>query len=249
VLITLSERLLSERIRELENIPQFTVAEITSQMKYYGARLFQHIAEYGVYLRELCIQNGELGTFRFEIAPIYSDEDRATRFNGIRFMNPLSVTVEYSDLPGFFQNGLALTAAQEAFMPTDFQDLPPHELSPAIDRLAQQALFGPGRAPDGDVPAEIAAVQQEQDFQFFLRRAGLKDPLANLRKVDEYHRQEEAAVQAQREQAYEQSATANSETSFPKASKRKWVSRKNQTTVGECRCSRKEQQNGIHQST
>ena len=116
MLITLSERLLSERIRELENIPQFTVAEITSQMKYYGARLFQHIAEYGVYLRELCIQNGELGTFRFEIAPIYSDEDRATRFNGIRFMNPLSVTVEYSDLPGFFQNGLALTAAQEAFM-------------------------------------------------------------------------------------------------------------------------------------
>jgi hypothetical protein len=54
MLIVLSERRTAELIRELENIPDASLAEITHMIQRYAGRLFQHVAGFGVKMVVSC---------------------------------------------------------------------------------------------------------------------------------------------------------------------------------------------------
>src|SRR5690348_589834 len=144
MLVTLSERKLSERIRELENI-QDSTEEICERMQHYAARLFKHIAEYGVQMAGMVQHSGGLGVFRFSLSPVFDDEGRSMRIEGLNLMNPNSVSVEVSDLPGLVPQGIARTVLEDEFgtYSHEVQKILPSDISPTLERIAQRVMTAP----------------------------------------------------------------------------------------------------------
>jgi hypothetical protein len=200
--ITFSERLLSEQIRQLENLdPATTVEEISFNMHRYFRRLAEHVTNYGVTMDGTDFQqSGNLATMGAVLNRSYSDEDVVTRLNGLRMLNPLAVALEPNDLPSFVTDSVALVALEDAWgnFGREFQRLTVNEIRPAIERVAMKVLFAPSAPPSND----IERMEQEQGYEMFLARAGKRDPLARHQAVDEYNRAEIARVQAEQEAAY-----------------------------------------------
>jgi hypothetical protein len=198
MLCTLSERKLSERIRELENIND-SVEEIVDRMPHFAARLFAHIAAYGVRMVGMVGQNGGLGTFQFALSPIFNEEDRATRINGLNLMNPNSVTVESGDLPALVPPGLIQTMLIDEWhtFSARLNKVLPSDIGGIIESAAQNCMKQPSSVDFGDQELN------DEYFADFLQRAGKKDPMARINAVDEYRRREEAAVLAQKNAGFE----------------------------------------------
>jgi hypothetical protein len=195
--VVLSERLVSRRVRELENLPaEMTISEITHLMPKYSANLFGHVSNYGVRMAGFIGQNGDIATFSFELSPLRTDEDRATRLSGLAFLTPLSVSLEFDDLSGFY-GGLALPAMQNAWSEycQHFQQITIPELERLLEEIGMKIIFAP--PPVARNAAE--AMQQEQGYELFLAQAGRKDPLARHNAIEQYREAEEAVVRAGRD--------------------------------------------------
>lgn len=200
MIVVMSERKFAERIRELEGIND-SVEEICDRIHHHANRLFQHISQnHGVTMTGMLSQGGTMGTFQFQLAPVYSDQDRADRIAGLSMMNPNSISVEYGDLPGLFRD-IALVGMQDSWNSygRELQKLSVAELEPTLERVATRVLFG---APPPDLVALHQLGEGEAAFQMFLQRAGRKDPLAQWQARDEAEQRELAAVEAAREAEY-----------------------------------------------
>jgi hypothetical protein len=202
--ITMSERLLCDQIRQLENLdPATTVEEVSHNIIRYFRRLAEHIQNYGVTLLGADYQvNGSVSTMGAVLNRSYSDDDVLTRINGIRMLNPLSVSVERNDLQAFVTEQIALVALYDAWdsYAHELQRLAVNEVRAAIERIAPKVLFAPAPQPTN----QFEAMQHEDGYQMFLSRAGKRDPMAHHNAVEEYRRQEEAAVKAAREKQLEE---------------------------------------------
>src|SRR6266567_3544796 len=103
MIVTLSERRLSELIRGLEGIND-TDSEIAFKMKSYAGRLFKYVYDgYGIKMVGLVEHTGDIGSFSFDISDIgrnyqTGDFDWQKLIGGLQFMNCLAVTVEESDI-------------------------------------------------------------------------------------------------------------------------------------------------------
>lgn len=204
--VTLSERQFCEQIRSLEGLsPATTTEEIFHRIAIYARRLFDHLKNYGITMLDQDFQvNGSLCTISAALERSYTDEDRQTRLNGLAMLVPVSVDMQREDVGAFFE-GIARTAMYDSWdsYAHEVQRVTVTELSAALERIAEKIMFAPVPVRDDGTPPEIAAVQQEQDFQMFLARAGKRDPLAKHRQIDQYEQAEIARVEAAKEAAYE----------------------------------------------
>jgi hypothetical protein len=201
--ITLSERLLSEQIRQLEGLdPATNLEEISHGMVRYFRRLAEHVKNYGVELIATDFQqSGSIATMGADLKESYSEDDIQTRLNGIRMLAPLSVSLQSNDLAAFVTDKLVLVTLQDAWSTfgNDLQRMAVSEIRTALENIARKVLF----APSPEVQALHDAGAGEEAFQLFLERAGKKDPLARHNEIEEYNRREVEAVQAANERAYE----------------------------------------------
>jgi hypothetical protein len=214
--VTLSERTFLERIRQLEGLgSDVTSDEINHRLPQYASKLFQHLRAFGINQVGLISSNGTLGTFFVGLDACYDDESRNLRLEGLRMLDPLSVTLEERDLPAFF-TGLVLTMMVDAFdsYAGQFQRLTVSELDSKLPDVATKIFAAPA-APAFLVETEedVTALReiQEQEFELFCLRSGVKDPMAKHNAIDEYNRAELAAEEARRERAYNQFRAGNGE--------------------------------------
>lgn len=213
MLVTLVERTLSAVIKQLENLdPETTAEEISERMPHFAARLFKHTAEFGVTNRGIVSHTGGLGIFKFDLKPIDNRfgqgvEERALRFEGLRLMQPNSVTVEYEDIPALWTDVVkaSVEMAWDDIAPT-LQKLSLSELAAALDGIAQNAVFGkPG-------PSHIAnIVGAEEGYEYFLEKAGKKDPLADYNAREAAQQAELARIKAAEDARFEQQWGQNRE--------------------------------------
>src|SRR5262252_4248470 len=112
MLVTLSERKFAEQIRALKNI-QDTVEEINDRCQVYANELFEFLRKnHGVSCTGMISQSGQMGTFQFQLAPIYDEQSRADRISGLAMLAPNSVSVEESDLPALCLNQITRVALE-----------------------------------------------------------------------------------------------------------------------------------------
>jgi len=198
MLVTLSERKLSERIREMENLSD-SIEEINDRISHHAQKLFNYIAEFGVRMVGMVSQSGGLGTFQFALAPIWDEESRALRIQGLQLMAPNSCTVEVGDLPGLVPQSIVRTMLEDEFhtYSHELAKVLPTDIAPTLERIAQRAMKAPSSADFGD------ASMSEAYFQDWLRRSGKKDPSLARRERDAAEQQELARIAAERDLAYE----------------------------------------------
>jgi hypothetical protein len=197
--VTLSERKFSEKIRELENIPaEVTTEEITHRLDHYARRLFQHLAAFGLSSIGLIGVNGSLGTFRVTLERCWDDDSRNKRIEGLAMLDPLSVTVEHSDL-GAFYIGILLSTMYDAWgsYSHELQRLTVGELNRALVSIAER-VFLKTPTPAQDELQE--ALTDDERFDMFCRRAGVRIPGKTFQAAEE-HRQTEEAAYASAQQA------------------------------------------------
>jgi hypothetical protein len=214
--ITLSERTFLERIRQLEGLgSDVTPDEISHRLDHFAKRLFQHLRPYGLNQIGLISSNGSLGTFYVGLDRCFDDESRNMRLEGLRMLDPLSVTLEEADLPAFFRD-IVLTMMVDAFdsYAAQFQRLTVGELDSKLVSVATKVFATPAQPhfiveTEEDLAA-LAAIQ-EQEFDLFCLRSGVKDPGAHYRAVEEHRQREEAAERERQEASYEQFRRGNGE--------------------------------------
>jgi len=204
VRITLSERLLSEQIKQLENLdPATNLDEITHNMVRHFRKLAEHVQNYGVILLGTDFQQaGTLATMGAVLNPSYSDDDVVTRLNGLRMLNPLSVSVEPGDLPAFVIDPIARVALEDGWSSYghELQRVSVSQIRATIERIASKVLFAPSEEAQILADAGVG----EDAFQLFLQRAGKRDPLQKLNQIQEFREREEARVKAAHDANLEQ---------------------------------------------
>jgi hypothetical protein len=204
--ITLSERKFNDRIRQLENIPaEVTSDEISHRLDHYAAKLFQHLRSYGINQVGLVSMQGTLGHFYVGLDACHNDESRNLRIQGLQMLDPLSVSLEARDLPAFF-TGMILTLMADNFdsYAKDFQRITVSELDSKLVDTATKIFAAPMPQPfeiQTENDAALLQEYQEEQFEEFCRRSGVKVPDAHSRAVDQYRRAEEAAVKAAQDKA------------------------------------------------
>jgi hypothetical protein len=207
--ITLSERTFLERIRQLEGLgSEVTADEINHRLPLYASKLFQHLRAYGINQVGLISSTGTLGTFYVGLDRCHDDESRNLRLEGLAMLDPLSVTLEERDLPAFFKD-IVLTMMIDAFdsYAAQFQRLTVGELNSKLVEVATRIFAAP--KPSAfivETEEDAAALKEieEQEFELFCLRSGVKVPDRKVREIDEFNRREVAAEHARQEAAYEQ---------------------------------------------
>ncbi len=203
MVITLSERRLSELIRQLEGIAD-SDSEIAFRMQHFASRIFKHVADcFGIKMVGLLEHQGDIGSFQFDISGVGMDRQSGgfkwdKLQSGLNFLNVLAVTVEEKDIEEIC-SGPVCTAMMDSWdhYAHTLQRLSVAEIQPAVERACLEYAWKPRPAPDyTGVPALDAELQYDLDTAQ-LQRAGLKNPLEKVEAIEAYRRAEEAAYAAQ----------------------------------------------------
>lgn len=189
MLVTLSERVMSEVVRNLEGLdPAITLEEITERMPEYSKRLFDYVGQFGVRFLSCLQVRGQLADFRFQLIPNGQD-NRDSFTQGLAIMRPVCISVEESDLGALVLNPAMLAGFRGAWQqigPT-LQRISPNQLLDKIEAAAGMAMSAP--APyDEDLGGD-----PDVNFLVWCQLNGLKPP------AEAHRRRELAAAQEARE--------------------------------------------------
>jgi hypothetical protein len=212
MILTLSERRLSELIRSLEGISD-TDSEIAFRMQHYCSRLFAHIAnDYGIRMLGLVEHHGDLGSFQFDISPIgrnwqTGDFDWEKLSGGLHFLNPVAVTVEARDMQAIC-TGLVATGMIDNWnnYANTLQRLSVSQIQPAIEAACMETVW---KQPAQMGGTEIERNMSDLEFRLQLERSGdpaareLLRSLVHQDEVDSYRRAEEEAFKKREDAAYQ----------------------------------------------
>src|SRR5260370_42588541 len=101
MIVSLSERRVSELIRSLENIND-SDSEIAFRMQHYAAKLFTHVNDGdGVKFVGMSETHGDIGSFKFDIhgcKDFHGQIDWNKLVGGMKFLKTLFVRVEPEDV-------------------------------------------------------------------------------------------------------------------------------------------------------
>jgi hypothetical protein len=216
MLVTLSERRLSERIKQLEGIND-SPEEITFRMSHYASRLFAHVNEFGVRFVGMVGQSGGLGTFQFSIDGVGRDWQTGD-FNwqklaeGLSYMDPVAVSIEEQDMRAVCV-GLVASMAVDSWdsYASELQSISVNEIQPRVEAVLLRLHTQPREISSFDrtgVPEYDRQMQEQEDIAQ-LQRVG-DDPQiqALLRDLEKQRQQrafdeaEIATYQAQEDRAY-----------------------------------------------
>ena len=202
--LTLSERRMSEQIRQLEGIED-TVEEITHRMDRYAARLFKHLyGGYGIRFVGMLNQSGGLGTFSFDIGGVgrnyqTNDFDWEKLRGGLSMLNPVSVTVTADDI-GHICTGLIKPLALDAF-PQFARELERITV-PEIESKIESALLHHVHQRSIEMPSDPRL--RELQIQGEFARAGIVDPSLRSQAAEQYRQREEERMKAEQFAHYQE---------------------------------------------
>lgn len=204
MLVTLSERRLSERIKQLEGI-QDSVEEITFRMEHYAMRLFAHVNEFGVRFLGLVSQSGGLGTFRFDIGGVGRDWQTGDwnwqkLAEGLNYMDPVAVSIEESDME-VVCTGLIASMAVDSWdsYASELQRISPNEVCSKIEAVLLRLHTQPREISSFDrtgIPEYDQQLQEQEDIAQ-LQRAGDDPRVQDLLRDMEKRRQQQAFNEAE----------------------------------------------------
>jgi len=198
MIVTLSERRLSELIRSLENISD-TDSEIAYRMAEYASKLFVHVAEgYGLRMEGMIQHTGDIAEFRFAIGgakDFHGQIDWDKLVAGLQFMNPLCVSVEREDLAVICDKLIGNQALQswDEYAPT-LQRILPGQLESRIEAALLKYVWNRPIEITAQTPTDklLAELQIQEEFA----NAGLVDPSLKTQAVDKHREKEIADYQA-----------------------------------------------------
>jgi len=202
--LTLSERRLSEQIRQLENIND-TVEEITHKMDHYAARLFKHLNDgYGLRFLGMLHQSGGLGTVQLDIGGVgrswqTNDWDWEKLRGGLNLLNPVSVTVTAEDI-GHICTGLIKPLALDAFpqYARELERINVSEIESTIEKVLLRYVHQPSIEMPSDPRLREARIQEQ------FARAGIVDPSLRTQAVEELQRREAERIKADEHRRYQE---------------------------------------------
>ena len=191
--IIVSEKSFFNHLRQIENIDvSVTDEELSVRAQGYIRKLAAHVRNnFGVDVLPRPEVNGKLATLTASIKPSWDEESVATRLDGLRWLVPVAVTLEWADIPAFVYEPMMRAAIQEqfaAFSPS-LQRLTVGEIRPALENCARQILAAPAPAPTNDYELEVANLE----YEAWLAASGKKDPLRKHQEIAEFRQREEAA--------------------------------------------------------
>jgi len=199
--IIVSERSFFNHLRQIENIgSEVTDEELSVRAEGYIRKLAAHVRNnFGVDILPRPEVNGTLATLTASLKPSWDEESVATRLEGLNWLVPVAVSLEWADVPAFCYEPIMRAAIQEQFgaFQSQLRRLTVGEIRPALENCARQIFAAPAPAPTNDYEVEVANLE----YDAFLALSGKKDPGAKQREIDEFRRREEAAYTAQQQAA------------------------------------------------
>lgn len=210
--VTISERRLSELIRNLESIND-TDEEIAFKMRHYASRIFKHVYDgYGLKFLGMLEQSGGLGTMQFSIEEVgrnwqTSDFDWEKLIGALQFINALAVTVELTDMQIICTGLVAVGAADEwNNYASELERISPSEVQSKIESALLRFVYNKPTETTALSPNNQELRDLEMDGAF--ARAGMVDPSLRSRAVESYRQREiaehEAAENRRQQQWYEE---------------------------------------------
>lgn len=199
--VSLSERRVSELIRQLEGIAD-NDSEISFRMSHYAGRLFSHLSDtYGLKFVGMIETHGDIGSFKFDITrckDFHGTIDWDKLVGGLQFLNCLCLSVEPEDIRVICDAlvGNSLLAVWPEYEAT-LQRITPSELQPRIESALMKFVWN--RSTEIAATADGRHVHELQIQEAF-GNAGLIDPSLSYTASLE-RRQREEAEYAKREQA------------------------------------------------
>lgn len=197
MLVTLSERKLCDLIRQLENI-QDSSEELLVRFDYYCGRLFVHIAEYGVTMKNLVQNSGAVAAFKFELNP----HRRETITAGLRLLNPVAVSLEVEDIGALVANPVVAAGLRDAWgeIGPQLQRIAVSDIMTKLEKFASTVAFRPK-----PIANEGELIEHELGYQTWLLQNNLEDPAAKSTHLREFREAEAARFEAAQKAANEKS--------------------------------------------
>ncbi len=198
MIVSLSERRVSELIRSLENIND-SDSEIAFRMQHYAAKLFTHVNDgYGVKFVGMSETHGDIGSFKFDIhgcKDFHGQIDWNKLVGGLQFLNPLCVSVEPEDVTVICDKliGNQALAAWPEYEAT-LQRITPGELQSRIEAALMKYVWNRPIETNAMTPTDKAL--RELQIQEEFGKAGLTDPLLRLQAVADFREKQEREYQA-----------------------------------------------------
>jgi len=152
-------------IREAEGRPDLHDDELELRFRHYCDRLFEHVKGHGVVFQGVTGMAKSLAGMRFGFVGGHNSPE--TIYTGLRFLQPVSVTVEYPDISALVQSPIARAALHDRFgdIAASLNNLELHEVPEALERATLQLM---------QAPASIT--EQSESFEVWAMRNGLRIP-------------------------------------------------------------------------
>lgn len=198
--VTLSFRKYADLIRQLEDLPNETDAELAVRLDYYSKRLWDHLRGNGIDCRGMAEHTPDVAAFQCDISAIgrnwqTGDFDWEKLIGGLQFLNAVAVTVEPIDMEHICTGLIATTMMDnwDRYAHT-LQRIPVSQLQAAIENAIREIAWkSPVNVPS---PDQQYGFSEDEMFKLQLERAGDASSLELLRKLN----QRDAAQEAQRQQ-------------------------------------------------
>jgi hypothetical protein len=205
--VTLSFRKFGDLIRQLEDLPNETDAELAVKLDHYSQRLWDHLRGYGIDCRGMTEHTPDVAAFQCDISKAAAwdgtgvDWDRL--LGGLHLLNPVAITVEEDDMRTIC-SGLVAQAMLDNWpsYAHELQRITVSQLQSKIESCCLRFAWGNGMETTALSPNDkvLLALTSEEEIQLQFTRAGVTDPLAKRKAAQEAQRQQEAAY-AEAEQA------------------------------------------------
>ena len=152
-------------IREAEGRPDLHDDELELRFQHYCNRLFEHVRGHGVVFQGITGMAKSLAGMRFGLVGGHNSPE--TIYAGLRFLQPVSVTVEYADISALVQSPIARAALHDRFADVEnsLNNLELSEVPEALERATLQLM---------QAPASIT--EQTESFEGWAMRNNLRIP-------------------------------------------------------------------------
>jgi len=175
-------------IREAEGRPDLHDDELELRFRHYCDRLFDHVKAHGVVFQGVTGTAKSLAGMRFGLIGGHNSPE--TIYAGLRFLQPVSVTVEYADITALVQSPIARAALHDRFADVEnsLNNLELSEVPDALERATLQLMQSPA-----------GITEQSESFEVWAMRNGLRIPGSPQAAEEEKARLEQKQSERARE--------------------------------------------------
>lgn len=188
--VILSERILQQTIRDLEDLGEATNDEMMVLFDQYRNRLLEQLKNYGLHFGGMVEQVGTVASYEFALS---RDVPRETIIQGLMLIRPVCVTVNIGDIPALVQNPVFAGAFQSGWSSVayDLERIQPSEILDKIESLAGRFLGGEEN------------VETQLTYDQWALSNGIPNLPTNYEKAARFRQQEEEAYQKAQQERFD----------------------------------------------